>query len=609
MAAQQHKIMRQVLELHGCPPEAVPQLQSALRDNYGQRLLPLIEAACSALGSPGRVDRIDRLEIDLGQLPLDRLDAAMGEQLEARFSQALAAAIRSAPPGDADLELFSHFIRTGGLPWWADSDDRGLLEANLQDLLARGPQVLRQALLAAQDARPVLRRLALSYPDRLLGRMAGSLAPALSAAGPAGLAPWLPWLPWLQAVALARGHAARNTRLAWWEEVLRAASRSAAAAAAAPALMGQILGRLARRLGLDELTLLAALRQAVHDGAAPQGSAPRELIDGLWRDAGGARLAVSPEGGSDGVPVGGPDGAPVGAPALERLRQGLAQWEAPTGPHTGLWARLSELLDCLPAPLLVRAAAAWGAGPVAGDASQALLDALAALLRAALAQGLVPAALLARHAVGLRQSPSPRLSAATRAAIATRLRDLLAEAEADPPEAAEAAGFSAADDLPVGNGGMVILWPFLATLFKRLGLTDDGRFKDAAAAQRATGLLQYLASGDAEPMEPQLPLNKVLCGLAPDAAFDFGAPLSPAEAEECDELLAAVIQQAPILQGMSLAGLRGSFLLRPGQLSTRDGHWLLRVERLTHDIVLDRLPWGLAIVRLPWMPTLMQVEW
>ena len=126
MAAQQHKIMRQVLELHGCAPDAALRLQSALRDNYYQRLLPLIEAACSALGSPGRVDRIDRLEIDLGPLPLARLDAAMGEQLEARLSHHLAAAIRGAPPCDAGLELFSHFIHTGCLPWWADSDDRGL---------------------------------------------------------------------------------------------------------------------------------------------------------------------------------------------------------------------------------------------------------------------------------------------------------------------------------------------------------------------------------------------------------------------------------------------------------------------------------------------------
>lgn len=488
MAAQQHKIMRQVLELRGCPPEAASHLQTMLRDGWYQRLLPLIEAACSELGSAGRVDRVDRLEIDLGRLPLAGLDAAMGEQLQKRLGPELAAALRAAPPGDAALELFSHFIATGCLPWWADRDDRSLLYRNLDDLLSRRPQALREALQALPAAPQVLRRLALRYPDRLLGRLAASLAPALSATGPAA---WGGWLPLIQGLALARGQAASAARQAWWEEVLRAASSRSHAAKPAPALLRLILDRLAPRLGSDPPALLAALRQAVPVNPAVQGTALPALIDSLWRDAGGASLAA------------------------------------------GSAARRTSLRDA-------------------------------------------PAA---QHD------------------------------EIDPAEISPAPGFGDADDLHLGNAGLVILWPFLATFFKRLGLTEDGHFVDAAAAQRGIGLLQFLASGDADPQEPPLPLNKLLCGLAPESVFDFGAPVTPAEAEACEDLLNVVIHQAPILQGLSLAGLRGSFLLRPGQLSARDGHWLLRVERLTHDIVLDRLPWGVAIVRLPWMQTLLQVEW
>jgi hypothetical protein len=60
---------------------------------------------------------------------------------------------------------------------------------------------------------------------------------------------------------------------------------------------------------------------------------------------------------------------------------------------------------------------------------------------------------------------------------------------------------------------------------------------------------------------------------------------------------------------MSIDGFRGSFLLRKGQLGARDGDWLLRVERETHDIVLDRFPWSARIVRLPWMQAILHVEW
>ncbi len=169
--------------------------------------------------------------------------------------------------------------------------------------------------------------------------------------------------------------------------------------------------------------------------------------------------------------------------------------------------------------------------------------------------------------------------------------------------------FSDADELYVGNAGLVLLWPFLENFFNRLGLIEDQRFKDEAAVQRAVGLLQYIAGADESPPETLLPLNKVLCGMAPEAVFDFGPDITTQEMEECNDLLVAVIQQAPILHEMSLAGFRGSFLLRKGQLGARDGNWLLRVERETHDIVLDRFPWGVHIVKLLWMEAMMQVEW
>ena len=155
----------------------------------------------------------------------------------------------------------------------------------------------------------------------------------------------------------------------------------------------------------------------------------------------------------------------------------------------------------------------------------------------------------------------------------------------------------------------MLLWPFLPRFVEQLGLRTDGGWRNPAAAQRAARLLQCVASGDADPPEFQLPLNKLLCGLPLDDALLDDAPLTEPEQAECDALLVAVIAQAPILREMSVAGFRGSFLLRPGQLSSRDGHWLLRVERQTYDVVIDRFPWGFAVVRLPWMPTLLQVQW
>jgi hypothetical protein len=169
--------------------------------------------------------------------------------------------------------------------------------------------------------------------------------------------------------------------------------------------------------------------------------------------------------------------------------------------------------------------------------------------------------------------------------------------------------FSDIDEIYVENAGLVILWPFLQNFFTHLGLIEKKQFRDPAARQRAVGLLQYVAAADPQPPEFLLPLNKVLCGMPVDDVFDFGPEITGVEMEACTDLLTAAIHHAPILRDMSVDGFRGTFLLRQGQLSVRDGNWLLRVQRETHDIVLDRFPWSVALVRLPWMPVLMPVEW
>ena len=60
---------------------------------------------------------------------------------------------------------------------------------------------------------------------------------------------------------------------------------------------------------------------------------------------------------------------------------------------------------------------------------------------------------------------------------------------------------------------------------------------------------------------------------------------------------------------MSITGFRGSFLLRKGLLESRDGAWLLRVEKESYDVVLERFPWSFSWVKLPWMKAPLRVEW
>jgi hypothetical protein len=165
-------------------------------------------------------------------------------------------------------------------------------------------------------------------------------------------------------------------------------------------------------------------------------------------------------------------------------------------------------------------------------------------------------------------------------------------------------------DLFIHNAGLILLWPFLPRFFANLGLVQDKAFLDEAAQQRAVGVLQYLADGATEPPEYLLPLNKALCGLPLDAVYDAEAGrLEEPDLETADAFLAAVVQQAEGLGKISPEGFRSAFLQRAGLLGFEDGQWLLHVERETHDILLDRLPWSFRIVKLPWMERPMFVDW
>jgi hypothetical protein len=169
--------------------------------------------------------------------------------------------------------------------------------------------------------------------------------------------------------------------------------------------------------------------------------------------------------------------------------------------------------------------------------------------------------------------------------------------------------FGDADSVYIENSGLVILWLFLERFFDRLQLLNGHNFKDAAARHRGAGLLQYIATEDPSPPEYQMTLNKLICGIDPEEVLDFGPAVTEAEAEACLNLLSAVVENAPVLRNMSHDGFRGSFLLRKGVVSAGEASWILRVERETFDLVLDRFPWSFSWVKLPWMEIPLGVEW
>lgn len=164
------------------------------------------------------------------------------------------------------------------------------------------------------------------------------------------------------------------------------------------------------------------------------------------------------------------------------------------------------------------------------------------------------------------------------------------------------------DDILIHNAGLVILHPFLKYFFTGLNLLKEDQFINREAAHHAVHLLQYLVTKELNCPEYDLVLNKILCGLKISDPIPPEMEISNWEIEECDNLLKAVLEQWKALKTRSTEALRETFLKREGILSNSSG-CTLKVERNTFDVLLDRLPWGLSLIKLPWNPQIIYVEW
>jgi hypothetical protein len=156
--------------------------------------------------------------------------------------------------------------------------------------------------------------------------------------------------------------------------------------------------------------------------------------------------------------------------------------------------------------------------------------------------------------------------------------------------------------------GILLLHPFLETLFLDRGLLDGNHFAGDEARQRGAQLLGYLATGRPEMPEYELGFAKLLTGI------DLEAPLESAWLDEqdtaaCDELIDAVLGHWTALRSSSAAWLRSQFFLRDGKLEAVDAGFRVTVERRAQDVLLTRLPWGFGVIGLPWLEQRIFVRW
>lgn len=164
--------------------------------------------------------------------------------------------------------------------------------------------------------------------------------------------------------------------------------------------------------------------------------------------------------------------------------------------------------------------------------------------------------------------------------------------------------------LIIDDAGLVLLHPFLPTLFSRTGLLDDkNKFKDLTSKEKAAHFLRYTSGNVQLHFDHLMNLEKVFCGLPVQFPLTPDFPISDSEKMEINDMLESVCQYWKPLNGTSTAGLQQSFLRRKGIITFDGGTWLIRVEGMTVDILMDDLPWEISTILFPWTEDLFVVDW
>lgn len=496
-----HRIRRQILELELPREQGAYALQQRASRVFQEQVLPELDKVFSRIAPADRIVRLDRLEIDLGNIGESGWERRFVERCVEQIARQVADAAfevgeaghqpETLAPVENAQHIAAYFLETGLLPWYAKGWTLNELEETINNLSEEAMAAFSRSLL------PIFQR-----DERSVQRLAQQFSPVFSE----------------KIVSLALGFNG-----GWVSRAVQIRQQQT----------GKLLSRLHRAVFFQTLLRVS--------GSVLQNLPPEPTVLAQFFEAEIPQPVRRKAGAKD-------------APSETVLtKKAVPEHLVPTNTPS------AELGD----------------EPSSSQSAQRPED----------------------------QPPSepstekrPNLPIETRQSVSRKVASATAQG------------------IVVEGAGLVLFGPYLAAFFEHLGihLSESLELLESSPAQtRAVHLLHYLATGEERPEEHQLAFPKILCGIPLETPVPQELELSEAEKTEAGNLLEAVVRNWPALKNTSTDGLRNGFVRRNGLVRWQEDQqaWVLQVERMAQDILLDRLPWTISVVRLPWMTGMIQVEW
>ncbi|MCC6411373.1 MAG: hypothetical protein IT270_06920 [Saprospiraceae bacterium] len=168
-----HHIQKQAFELLVPTGVDAYALQERVHRAYLNHMLPVLEAEFSGLSNDNHFVRINKLELNLGVVAIENLEAELSSHLEQILKGTLMDLMAQEGPDSKEVASCSgqelrkqallHFLKTGNFPWWMDD-------------ASSDPEMLLQKVLE-EDASDFLRMLKKASPELWSQRLLKQFAP------------------------------------------------------------------------------------------------------------------------------------------------------------------------------------------------------------------------------------------------------------------------------------------------------------------------------------------------------------------------------------------------------------------------------------------------
>ena len=164
--------------------------------------------------------------------------------------------------------------------------------------------------------------------------------------------------------------------------------------------------------------------------------------------------------------------------------------------------------------------------------------------------------------------------------------------------------------ITITNAGLILFHPYLSYVFKELKwINNANKFTSKKTQQRAILFLQYLINQKSRQPEHLLVLNKIMCGWPVNMPLTTIVNFSKKEKQVAVELCESLKEHWKVIQNTSYEGLIKSFIERKGIIKRTEDGFLLQIEKITIDILMESLPFGIQLIKFPWNEYIIHTEW